>query len=278
MIFEPKTILSKNGKKEDADINLLHVCLAFAAYEHPGISIDRYLNHIDKLVVDVGDRYISLLNAGAKDDAGTQLAALKHILYDREGYTGDAQTYNDLQNADLMRVIDRRKGMPIALSILYIHVGRANGWELDGLNFPGHFLCRLQKDSARLIFDPFQNCTLMEAHDLRALIKKMQGERAELSADYYKPCSNRDMAFRLQNNIKSRLIEAEEYEHALSLVERMRLLDEGEYRLYLDAGVLYMKTGRLKEAKAILEKYMHATPNAVDRMDAQALLNELVDV
>jgi regulator of sirC expression with transglutaminase-like and TPR domain len=278
VIFEPKTILSKNGKKEDADINLLHVCLAFAAYEHPGISIDRYLNHIDKLVVDVGDRYISLLNAGAKDDAGTQLAALKHILCDREGYAGDTQTYNDLQNADLMRVIDRRKGMPIALSILYIHVGRANGWELDGLNFPGHFLCRLQKDSARLIFDPFQSCMLMEAHDLRALIKKMQGDRAELSADYYKPCNNRDMAFRLQNNIKSRLIEGEEYEHALLLVDRMRLLDEGEYRLYLDAGVLYMKTGRLKDAKAILEKYIQSTPNAVDRIDAQALLNELRDV
>jgi predicted Zn-dependent protease len=74
------------------------------------------------------------------------------------------------------------------------------------------------------------------------------------------------------------LIEGEEYEHALLLVDRMRLLDEGEYRLYLDAGVLYMKTGRLKEAKAILEKYIQSTPNAVDRIDAQALLNELRDV
>ncbi len=278
MIFDAKNILIKNGSKADSDINLFHCALAFCAGDHEGISTDRYLNHINKLVVDVGDRYIALLNAGAQDDAGTRLAALKHILHDREGYTGDSETYDDLQNADIIRVIDRRKGMPIALAVLYIHIARANGWDVDGLNFPGHFLCRIQKNSTRLIFDVFDGCKTMEAPDLRALLKKFRGDGAELSADFYQPCSNRDMLFRLQNNIKLRLIELEEYQSALEVVEKMRLLDADEYRLFLDAGILYLKTGRKKEARDILEKYEASAAQAADKYDARRLIDEIGDV
>lgn len=278
MTFDAHGILVKSGGQDDSDINLLNVSLAFAAPEHEGIVIDRYINHVSRLVVDVGDRYIALLNAGSGDDAQTQLAALKHIIADKEGYVGDTEKYDDLQNADLMRVVDRRKGMPIALAILYIHVGRAQGWSVDGLNFPGHFLCRLQKGATRLIFDAFEGCKVMDASDLRTLLKRIRGDKAELSADYYQPCSNRDTLFRLQNNVKLRLIEGEDYEGALKSVEMMRLLAPHEYRLFLDAGVLYMKTGRMREAKAILEKYEQSSINMADKLDAQRLLREIGDI
>ena len=158
MSFDFRAILTESGGKEDGDINLFSVAMAFAAPAHEGISIDKYFNHVTKSAREVGERFIELLNAGAKNDVRTELAALKHILADREGYEGDMESYDDLQNADLIRVIDRRKGMPIALSILYIHVGRLNGWAVDGLNFPGHFLCRIEKHGERLIFDPFAGC------------------------------------------------------------------------------------------------------------------------
>lgn len=275
MTFDAQTTLVKNGARPDSEINILHVALAFAEKNHKGIVVERYLNHVAKMVVDVGDRYIALLNAGAQDDARTQLAALKHILCDREGYKGDTETYNDLQNADIMRVIDRRMGMPIALAILYIHVGRANGWDVDGLNFPGHFLCRIQKGAMRLIFDPFSDCALMEAPDLRALLKKAKGPNAELSADYYQPCGNRDVLFRLQNNIKLRLIEMEEYAEALKSVELMQMLDKEEPRLMFDAGVLYMKIGKPRQAVDVLRQYMSKTPNQADKADAQRLIDEI---
>ena len=275
MSFDSRDILTDSGKKDDGEINIFSVAMAFAAPSHEGISTDRYFHHINKVAHDAGARYIELLNAGAKDDARTRLAALKHILADREGYEGDTETYDDLQNADMIRVIDRRKGMPIALCILYIHAGRLNGWDVEGLNFPGHFLCRIEHGGERLIFDPFNQCEIMEAPDLRKLIKKIRGTNAELSADYYKPCTNRETLIRLQNNVKLRLIEAEEYDEAIKSIDMMRLVDPGEYRLLFDAGVLYAKTGQRKAGVAALEEYIRLNPSPQDRRDAEAIIRQI---
>lgn len=277
MNFDASAVLKDSGGKKDSDIDLLAVALAFAVPSHEGISVDRYLHHAAKAAKDVGERFAELVAAGAMDDAGTRLAALKHILSDREGYAGDTEQYDDLQNADLMRVIDRRKGMPISLCILYIHVGRANGWNIEGLNFPGHFLCRIDHHAERLIFDPFTACTILEAPALRQLLKKVRGPNAELSPDYYQPCTNRETLIRLQNNVKLRLIEAEEYEAALKSVEMMRQLDPDEYRLLLDAGVLYAKTGQRLAARDVLEKYISVVPDIHDRHDAERMLREITD-
>ena len=277
MTFDSRSVLIESGGKEDAELNLFTLALAFAAPSHEGISTDKYFSHATKVSKDVGERYIALLNAGADDDAATRLAALKHILHDREGYVGDTDNYDDLQNADLMRVIDRRKGLPISLCILYIHAGRENGWQVDGLNFPGHFLARIEYKGQRLIFDPFTGCEVMEAPELRSLLKRVRGDKAELSADFYKPCTNRETLIRLENNLKLRLIDAEDYDAAIEIIEMMRLLDPNEYRLLLDAGVLYAKTGRNKAALDVLEKYITLAPNPQDRRDAEAILRQIRD-
>jgi regulator of sirC expression with transglutaminase-like and TPR domain len=150
-----------------------------------------------------------------------------------------------------------------------------NGWMLDGLNFPGHFLARIEHAGERVIFDPFNACEIMEAPQLRELIKRVRGKNAELSADYYKPCTNRDTLIRLQNNVKLRLIEAEDYETALGAVEMMRLIDPQEYRLLLDGGVLSAKTGRNGEALALLDRYIALAPDARDRRDAEAIIAQI---
>ncbi len=277
MTFDSREVLIEAGGKDDAELNLFTLALAFAAPSHEGISVDKYFSHAAKIARDVKERHEMLVDAGAEDDVATRLAALKHILHDREGYDGDTETYDDLQNADLMRVIDRRKGLPIALCILYINAGRMNGWQVDGLNFPGHFLARIEHNGQRLIFDAFGGCAVMEAPQLRQLLKKVRGQNAELSADFYKPCSNRDTLIRLENNVKLRLIDGEDYEAAIKVIEMMRLLDPNEYRLLLDAGVLYAKTGQRKVASDVLEKYIAVVPSAQDRRDAEAILRQIRD-
>lgn len=277
MTFDSRQILIEGGGKEDSELNLFTTALAFAAPSHEGISVDKYFSHAAKMAKDVKERHRMLVDAGAADDVATQLAALKHILHDREGYDGDTENYDDLQNADLMRVIDRRKGLPISLCILYINTGRTIGWQVDGLNFPGHFLARIEYQGQRLIFDPFDGCQVMEAPQLRQLLKKVRGPNAELSADFYKPCSNRDTLIRLENNVKLRLIDAEDYAAAIKVIEMMRLVDPNEYRLLLDAGVMYAKTGQGKAASDVLEKYITLTPNPQDRRDAEAILRTIRD-
>lgn len=275
---DPAQLLTKLqaiGSQQDETIDLGQAALFLAALEQPGLSLNRYETHMQRLADDVRERHSALLHAGAKDNVETRLAAIKHILVDKYDYTGDNDTYDDLQNASLIRVIDRRRGMPIALGILCIQIGRALGWPVHGLNLPGHFVCRLDHDSGRVIFDPFNKCAILLAPDLRQLVKKSLGPQAELSATYYEPAPNRTILIRLQNNIKLRRIEAEDYEGALRVVEAMRAIDPVEYRLLLDAGVLYARTNRLQNAIEVLEAYVAKAPGDRDRHEAALLLQQL---
>lgn len=274
---EPQDFIEALGTLPDEQIDPGPAALMIAALDQPGISLERFFHHLNVLVSETAERFDVLIQNGAVDDAGTRLAALKHVICESHGYAGDTDSYNDLQNASLIRVIERGRGIPITLSILYIHVGRALGWSISGLNIPGHFVCRIEKGAERLIFDPFNSCALLGAPGLRALVKKALGPDAELSTDYYDPCSNREILIRLENNIKYRQIEVEDYQGALKTVELMRKIDPKEYRLLLDAGVLYARLELPKRAIELLGEYIKAAPNNRDRAEAELLLLQLSD-
>jgi regulator of sirC expression with transglutaminase-like and TPR domain len=241
-----------------------------AALDQPGITLDRYYNHLDKLAQETRE-----LHAEGEDTLARRLDSLSAVIAGIHTYRGDTETYDDLQNASLIRVIDRRRGLPITLAILYIHVARALGWGAHGLNLPGHFVARLDKDGERAIFDPFNGARILQAADLRQLVKTALGPKAELSADYYNPASSRAILIRLQNNIKTRLIATEDYEGALRQVEIMRDLDPAEYRLLLDAGVLYARAGQAIKAAEALEDYIARAPHGPDRSEAVVLLRQI---
>ncbi len=276
--FDPRKWLTDCAQLADDKMDLAKTALALAAIAQPDISLDRFFHHLKKLPETAREKHAELLNAGANDDAETILAVLKRTVVEENGYVGDIETYDDLQNASLIRVIERRKGLPVTLAILYIHIGRACGWDVAGLDFPGHFLCRVEKDGRRIIFDPFYDCRVLEAPDLRALVKKIKGPGAELSSSWFEPAKNMDILIRLENNIKYRQIEIEDYAAALKTVETMRLMAPDEFRLLLDAGVLYARTDQTMVAIRMLEEYIKQSPRESDRHDAAMLLRELKEL
>jgi regulator of sirC expression with transglutaminase-like and TPR domain len=267
--------LTEAGASPDEGVDLALTALHLAALNHPGISTGRYVSHLEQTGRDVAARFQVLREAGADDDVRTRLAALKNVIVDSQGFTGAHEDYDNMENADLMRVIDRRCGMPISLAILYIDAARRQSWDIQGLNMPGHFILRLEKDGDRLIFDPFNNCKILQAPDLRDIVKEHVGPQAELSASYYESSSNRQILLRLQNNIKLRQIKSEDYMAALKTVDAMRLIDPEEYRLLLDSGVLRARTGQPYEAIDALEAYLSRALSARDRHDAALLLQHI---
>ena len=103
----------------------------------------------------------------------------------RHGFRGDTETYDDPRNANLMHVIDRRRGLPVALGILWMHAGQAYGGDVVGLAFPSHFLIRLASRGQRVILDPFGGGPVLGAEDLRRMIKDLSGAGREIEpADY----------------------------------------------------------------------------------------------
>lgn len=273
--INPREYLNAVGAMIDSEIDLAPTAICLAARNYPERNLQRYFHHLKVLAKEVGEHYAAMLEAGAQDNAETQIAALKGIIAGKHGYIGDKDSYDDLQNADLITVIERAKGLPISLCILYMHAAKAQGWSMDGLNIPGHFVVRIEKDGRRLIIDPFEGGGIIQAPQLREIVKKTQGAGAELSSGYFEAALNRDILIRLQNNIKLRQIEAGDYIEALKTIESMRLIAPNEFRLLLDAGVLYSKTNQPKAAINALESYIEQVDNPQHRHDAELLLSEL---
>src|SRR6266853_1586654 len=243
--------------------------LALASYDRPRVGLARYRQHLQTIARDVG-RHTS-----AGGDLVARAQALNEIILLKYGYSGDALTYDDLQNANLMRVVDRRKGLPVALGILYLHTARAQGWESVGLAFPGHFLVRLGEGAERLILDPFHGGQICEAAMLRELLKAMAGQEIELMPEHYAPVSDRDVLLRLQNNLKSRLLQSGRHERALRTVETMLLLAPDLAELWQEAGLLHARLGNMRAGVNALEQFIIRAPEGTARHQAAAILQQL---
>lgn len=260
-------ILRDIGARPDDDIDLAEGALALAALDRPGVALDRYRDHTAQLAADVGD-----VLAG---DGATLVEALNRVVLHSHGYHGDMLTYDDIQNANLMRVIDRKKGLPVALGILYLHAARAHGFAADGINFPGHFMIRTGEDGARLIIDPFNEGIERSAVDLRELLKATAGMEAELTPEHYAAVGNRDILVRLQNNIKTRHERAGRPEDALRVVEGMLMFAPGMMPLWREAGVINARLGNLGAAIEAFQTIIEGADSDSVRHDAAAIVQKL---
>jgi regulator of sirC expression with transglutaminase-like and TPR domain len=243
--------------------------LALASFERRRVGLARYRQHLATLARDVGR------HAGAGGDLAARARALNEIILLKHGYSGDELSYDDLQNANLMRVIDRRKGLPVALGVLYLHAARAQRWDSVGLAFPGHFLIRLADGAERLILDPFHGGRICDAASLRELLKAMAGHEIELSPEHYAPVSDCDVLLRLQNNLKSRLMQAGRHEEAVRVVETMLLLAPDHAELWHEEGLLHARLGNMRSSMQALEAFIARAPDGGARHQAAALLQQL---
>src|SRR5208282_948071 len=157
---DPRDYLRRVAQLPDEAIELAEAALRLASLDRPHVSLERYRHHLALLVRDVAEE--SRRAIAVNDTLEARIAAVNQVIYARHGYRGDSLHYDDLQNANLMRVIDRRRGLPVSLSILYIHVVRAQGWQIAGIMFPAHFMVRLEHDGKRAIIDPFNEGVLRE--------------------------------------------------------------------------------------------------------------------
>lgn len=262
-------LLRDIGRGAEGPIALADAALALAARDAPSADVPSYRRHLSALARDIGGAI------AAARTTGERIAAFNEIVFGKYAYRGDTTTYDDLQNANLMRVIDRRKGLPVALGILYIHGGRAQGWQMAGLAFPGHFLVRLEHAGERAIIDPFNAGAVRSPAELREMLKATAGSAAELEPEHYAPVGDRQVLLRLQNNIKLRLVQSQQLAKALGIVEGMLLFAPDHAALWREAGLLHAHLENYRAAIAALEEFLRREDGAAARQRAAALLQEL---
>ena len=257
------------GTEPDARIDIGETALLLASFDRPRVGLARYRDHLAELARD------TRAAAAGLGGAAERAQALARVIAGQHRYQGDELTYDDPRNANLMAVIDRRKGLPVALGILYLHCAQGQGWDMAGLNFPGHFLLRLEAGGDRVVVDPFHGGRPLESAEMVELLRRFAGPSAELDPAHSAEVSGRQVLLRLQNNIKSRALQAGDPAAAVAVVERMLLLAPTAVALNFELGMLQIEAGNLKAAIASLEAFRAASDDPEAREAAQELVQGL---
>jgi regulator of sirC expression with transglutaminase-like and TPR domain len=253
------------GRQPDEMIDLAEAALLLGALDYPETDLAPYRRHLAALASNLADTA-----AQERETLDGRVAALTQVLAEQHGYTGDRRTYDDLQNANLVRVIDRRKGLPVALGILYIHTARAQGWRAAGINFPGHFLISVEDDDERIILDPFEGGMQVDLARLQLMLKTALGADAELQPEYYASMTNRGVLLRLQNNIKKRVLDTGDNARGAAVIEGMLAIAPEIPDLWREAAELRAELGEMRSALNALDRLLLLSDDS-HRSEAMAL-------
>src|SRR4051812_622501 len=201
--------------------SLAEACLLIAEDAYENLDVNHYLAEIERMAARLRGRL-------TQADAEEKIIGLNQFLFDDLGFTGNVEDYYDPRNSYLNEVIDRRRGIPISLSILYMEIGRKIGLPLEGISFPGHFLVRLALRRSTLVLDPFSGGEPLTEQDLRKLLKRViagsgqAGLRspdevaAELPLDQFlEPAGHRQVLARVLRNLKNIYREKDEPQRVL---------------------------------------------------------------
>jgi regulator of sirC expression with transglutaminase-like and TPR domain len=258
-------LVSSSGQ----DLDLALAALLVAAEEYPQIAPELYLRRLDLLSERVRDRL-------ADETAPlVVLHEMNRVLFQEEGFRGNTDAYYDPRNSFLNDVLDRRLGIPLTLSLLYMEVGWRLGLDLHGINFPGHFLVGYDGAAFRLLIDPFQRGEIRFEDQAQELLDRVYGGAVQLQPEYLRRASRRDIVARLLANLKSVYLNARQDAHALSVIERIILVRPSAKDELRDRGMVLARVGRVDEALIDLRTYLNATPGAADAERIRLLIDEL---
>jgi len=268
---DARAALDAAGQLPDAEIDLASVALQFARLDAPGADWRAASAHLS----DIARRAVAAAASSLADDPESRRAALAGVIHGQLGYGGDAESYDDLANANLIQVADRRRGLPVALGILWLHAAEAAGWPAHGIDFPGHFLIALEAGRSQCVVDVFHRGEAMDAPALRALIKRFEGPAAELRPGLLRVMDKREVLLRLQNNIKLRRLRGGNLAGALTCTEDMLRLAPGHGALWREAGLMNHRLERHGAALACLERALAIEPQGEGAARLRALMDEL---
>jgi regulator of sirC expression with transglutaminase-like and TPR domain len=184
---------------------------------------------------------------------------LNRYLFHEVGLQGDRETYDDPANAALPRVIERKRGMPITLSILWLEVARRLGFQAFGVGLPGHFITGLQLDVGALYYDPFNGGRPVGEEDAAWLVQQSTGGRIHFDPSMMAPLGNRALLTRLVRNLHVRFVRTAEWEEALWTATHLVLLDPTG-QAYRDRAFVRFKRGEMDPGMLDLREAIRLSP------------------
>jgi regulator of sirC expression with transglutaminase-like and TPR domain len=253
----------------EGTVRLAEAALWVAAEKYPDLDVAAWLRRLDAL----GEGARSRMRPEATADEAA--AALRMLLAEEEGLRGNAEDYYDPRNSFLNDVLERRLGIPITLSVIYIDVAARAGVSVRGVGLPGHFIVRLTRQGAVRLLDPFHGGAVIGEADCHALVRQARGPDAPFDEAWLRPVTTPEIVVRMLANLKAIYARRGDWPPALRAVEclvTLRPEAPGEVR---DRGSIHARLGDARAAIRDWERYLRAAPQAADADDVRQRLRAL---
>ncbi len=225
------------------------------------VRVTNSLRVLDEMAASARARLANLRS----DDEHTRIEAFNDFMFTTLGFAGNMEDYYDPRNSLLTHVIERRIGIPITLSVVYIEVGRRAGLNVEGVGMPGHFIVRVHgasefslEESGTLV-DPFWRKTL-DRDECQERLDLIYGGQMMLGEEHLRAVTARQIIFRILQNLKGIYAGANLDREAIAVVERLLLLAPAELSEQRDYGMLLARAGHYAEAARELKLYLAGVP------------------
>jgi len=263
---DPAEAFADQIGRDDEDIELDRAAFLFAAVEYPELDVEAGLCELDDLAAMLQPRLAGL---GGPTEV---VQVVANFLHGELGFSGNPDAYYDPRNSYLNDVLERRLGIPISLSTLYLEIGRRLGLPFEGIGMPGHFLVRYRDAFSPLLVDPFAGGTIVSDAECEARLQGVYGPNVQLRPSMLVAISTRNIVFRMLNNLKSIYASQNEWPRVVRTIDLMLATQPGASSEYRDRGGAHLRCGDLKRARADFEHYLL---NAAEIADAANVREQL---
>ena len=247
-------------------IDLGRAALTLALTDYPDLDIAAYLGRLDQLALEV--------SRGRGHGGGTEpLAALNYVLFDRHGFRGNQENYYDPKNSFLNEVIERKQGIPITMSVLYMEIAQRIGLVLEGVGFPGHFLVKQELEHGEIFIDPFDRGEVRTRDELRRMLDRLYGRTMPLRSEFLQSASKKTILRRMLGNLKAIYLKENHLVKLLAVRDQAIILEPGAAEEWRDRGMVHERLELFSQARADFESYLRFAPQADD---APAVRDRLV--
>jgi regulator of sirC expression with transglutaminase-like and TPR domain len=243
----------------DEKIDLLRAALTFARPEYPALDESRYLELIDEYAERVRSR------RGESEDPAHTIASINVVLFQQEGFAGNQSEFYDPRNSYLNDVLDRKLGIPISLSVIYMEVAQRVGLPVFGVGLPGHFLLKHYDLNGNQIFiDPYVAGRLLSPAECQTRLDEVYGGQMPLQPEFLNSVSRRQILTRMLNNLRSIYISQRNFKKALTIVDFILAIHPRSPDDLRQRALLRYNEGMLRPAIEDLEEYLRLAPDASD--------------
>jgi regulator of sirC expression with transglutaminase-like and TPR domain len=250
-------------------VNLGEAALLIAAEEYPDLAVRDYLVKLDEMGCALRQR----LDEEPRPERAVM--ALNRYLFREQGFKGNTKEYYDPRNSYLNEVLDRRTGIPITLSTVYMEVARRAGLDVEGVGLPGHFVVRVRTPGPPLLVDPFHAGTMLTEKDCQERLDRIFGGKVKMEKKMLRACRRRDMLERILRNLKAVYIRDQDVPRALRVVDLLVRIQPGNAEDLRDRGILYAALDCYGLAARDLESYLALAPKATDAKELESRVTQL---